>query len=67
MPIKRIVEYGTQGKICCGDVLEMMEKIPSASIHLAITSPPYNVGKHYDKHNDRMTYKNYLKSPIRLS
>lgn len=29
-------------------------------MHLAITSPPYNVGLEYDGHNDRMSYDEYL-------
>ena len=48
-------------KIITGDVLESLKKIPSNSIHLAITSPPYNVGKDYDNHHDEMDYKEYLK------
>ena len=48
-------------KIHHGDVLNIMKKIPSNSIHLAITSPPYNVGKEYDNHNDNMNYEEYLK------
>lgn len=47
-------------KIICGDVLEVMKKMPDNSINLAITSPPYNVGKQYDNHFDKMEYKNYL-------
>ncbi|MCJ7646363.1 site-specific DNA-methyltransferase [bacterium] len=47
-------------QIICGDVLEVMKKIPDNSIHLAVTSPPYNVGKNYDNHNDKMDYKEYL-------
>ncbi len=47
-------------KIICGDVLEEMAKIPTNSIHLAITSPPYNVGKAYDNHLDKMNHKEYL-------
>ena len=47
-------------RIICGDVLEEMRQIPSNSIHLAITSPPYNVGKDYDNHNDKMSYHDYL-------
>lgn len=46
--------------IKCGDVLEVLKKLESDSIHLAITSPPYNVGKNYDTHNDKMDYKEYL-------
>ena len=29
-------------------------------MHLAITSPPYNVGLQYDSHNDKMPYEEYL-------
>lgn len=47
-------------RIISGDVLETMDKIPTDSIHLAITSPPYNVGKDYDNHNDKMDYQEYL-------
>jgi site-specific DNA-methyltransferase (adenine-specific) len=44
----------------CGDVLDMMKKIPDSSIHFAVTSPPYNVGKDYDNHNDKMNHQDYL-------
>ena len=47
-------------KVINGDVLEVMKKLPNNSIHLAITSPPYNVGKDYDSHNDQMNYDKYL-------
>ncbi|MBI2146989.1 site-specific DNA-methyltransferase [Candidatus Woesearchaeota archaeon] len=47
-------------KIINGDVLEVMKKLPDSSIHLAVTSPPYNVGKDYDFHNDQMGYDDYL-------
>ncbi len=43
-----------------GDVLEVMTRAPSDSVHLAITSPPYNVGKAYDAHDDEMDYQDYL-------
>lgn len=47
-------------RIICGDVLETLKKIPDDSIHFAVTSPPYNVGKDYDNHNDKMNYDDYL-------
>lgn len=47
-------------QIITGDVLEIMSQIPENSIHLAITSPPYNVGKNYDNHNDGMSHHEYL-------
>ncbi|MGQ9616940.1 MAG: DNA-methyltransferase, partial [Spirochaetota bacterium] len=48
-------------RIICGDVIEVMKEIPDNTIHLAITSPPYNVGIEYDNHHDRMSYDEYLK------
>ena len=30
-------------KIICGDVLDVMKKIPEGSVDLVITSPPYNI------------------------
>lgn len=47
-------------RIICGDVLKIMQTIPDNSVHLAITSPPYNVGKDYDSHFDKMNYNDYL-------
>ncbi len=56
--MKTIKEF--ENKIIQGDVLKVMRQIPDNSIHLAITSPPYNVGKEYDNHNDKMDYQEYL-------
>ena len=32
-----------------GDCMALLADIPSASVDLVITSPPYNVGKQYEK------------------
>lgn len=37
-----------------------MNDIPDKSVHLAITSPPYNVGAKYDNHDDKLAYDDYL-------
>jgi len=47
-PIKKVtftLEYPNDfiNRIVCGDTLEMMKKIPTGSIALIITSPPYNL------------------------
>jgi DNA modification methylase len=47
-------------QIICGDCRNVSRKLPADSVHLAITSPPYNVGLDYDGHNDRMSYDEYL-------
>ncbi len=36
---------------------EKMAELPDRSVHLMVTSPPYNVGKDYD---DDLTHKQYM-------
>jgi len=40
---------------------EYMDELPDNSIHLMITSPPYNVGKEYDKDLSLSEYRDILK------
>ena len=42
-----------------GDCSELLQSIPSDSVDLVITSPPYNIGKTYEK---KTTLPSYLKS-----
>jgi len=46
-------------KIICGDVLDIIRDIPSNTIDLSVSSPPYNVGIKYDEHDDEMDWKKY--------
>ncbi|HIE41480.1 MAG TPA: site-specific DNA-methyltransferase [Candidatus Aenigmarchaeota archaeon] len=39
---------------------ERMEELPDNSIHLIVTSPPYNVGKEYDENLSLQEYRNFL-------
>ena len=48
-------------QIICGDSHAILQAMPAESVHLAITSPPYNVGLEYDSHNDKMPYAEYLR------
>lgn len=41
-----------------GDAKTFLAKLPSASIHLVVTSPPYNIGKPYEK---RASIADYLR------
>jgi site-specific DNA-methyltransferase (adenine-specific) len=41
---------------------EKMEELPDNSIHLMITSPPYNVGKEYDRDFTLKEYLSFLKT-----
>ncbi len=40
-----------------GDCLEFLKQIPDNSIQLIVTSPPYNIGKEYEK---KLKLENYL-------
>jgi len=41
---------------------ERMEELPDNSIHLVVTSPPYNVGKEYDKNLTLSEYREFLRN-----
>ncbi|MGA7923056.1 MAG: DNA methyltransferase, partial [Thermoplasmata archaeon] len=45
--------------VMCGDVLDEMRKIPSGSVQMAITSPPYNVQAGYKDYADDREYRDY--------
>lgn len=47
------------GQIICGDNLEVMKGMPSNSIDLVVTSPPYNVGIEYDVWKDNLILEEY--------
>ena len=40
---------------------ELMDDLPDRSIHLMVTSPPYNVGKEYDEDLTLDQYRAFLK------
>jgi DNA modification methylase len=50
----------TKNQLLCGDCREVLRTLPAESVHLAITSPPYNVGLDYDGHGDALAYDEYL-------
>jgi DNA modification methylase len=63
LPEDKNIEYlenpiapGKLDKIFCSSS-ENMSELPDDSIHLMVTSPPYNVGKEYD---EDLTLKDYL-------
>ena len=44
---------------------ERMEELPDCSIHLMVTSPPYNVGKEYDKNLTLEEYTQLIKNVMK--
>ncbi len=63
-------------KILKGDTLEVLEKIESNSVHIGVTSPPYNKQENkkgwlvknvkYDKASDKHIEKNYQEEQIKV-
>lgn len=44
---------------------EKMEELPDCSVHLMVTSPPYNVGKEYDENMSLNEYLNMLRNVMK--
>jgi len=55
------ISYEFIDKIFC-KTSEKMDELPDNSIHLMITSPPYNVGKEYDENLTINEYRAFLKN-----
>ena len=47
-------------KLICGDAIEQMKKIETASIDLIVTDPPYNLSKDYGYTKDNLEFNEYL-------
>ncbi len=45
---KRSIDLATT-QIVQGDALELLDRLPDESVSLALTSPPYNIGKSYER------------------
>lgn len=46
----------SQAKMACQDNLDFMRALPSNSVKLIVTSPPYNIGKAYEKKDSLENY-----------
>jgi len=53
-------EFKGLNNIVCGDVLDALARIPRRSVHLIVTSPPYNLDKDYERHTDDLEDSDYL-------
>lgn len=67
LPKEEIIKYSENpissdllDKIFC-KTSERMEELPDDSVHLMVTSPPYNVGKEYDENLSLNEYREFLK------
>lgn len=57
-PRRPFLEEG--GLTIINDDVLRTRAVAEGSVHLAVTSPPYNVGIEYGRHDDRATYGQYL-------
>lgn len=58
--VENSVPYEFLNAIFCKSS-ESMSELPDSSVHLMVTSPPYNVGKEYDKDLSLNEYRAFLK------
>lgn len=57
---------GQRWQIFKGDSKDLLQRVEPGSVRLVFTSPPYNVGKEYEKRTDLHTYSSSMLSIIRL-
>lgn len=56
--VKDVFDARCKAVVYLGDCLDLLQQIPSSSVQLVITSPPYNLGKEYEK---RTKIEEYLR------
>ena len=61
---KRMEFPSINASILHGDALDELKKIPSSSVQLVITSPPYNIGKEYEVKREYSAYLEDMKPII---
>jgi DNA modification methylase len=50
-----------KGFLIHGDCVKAMKRIPSGSVDLVFTDPPYNIAYEYDVYSDNRTHNSYVK------
>lgn len=59
--VENPIPLGNLNRVFCADSTDM-HQLPNDSVHLMVTSPPYNVGKNYDKDLTLDEYRLMLKA-----
>ncbi len=66
---KDLVENPVPGefldRVVLGDAREVLRRLPDNSVHLMVTSPPYNVGKEYDEDLTLGEYLGFIEEVMR--
>lgn len=56
--IEENFKHGAEIILHCGDSLKFLQTVPSETVQLVITSPPYNIGKEYETKTSIESYLN---------
>ena len=59
------VPPGYLDRVVVGDAREVLRGLPDNSVHLMVTSPPYNVGKEYDEDLTLGEYLDFIEEVMR--
>jgi site-specific DNA-methyltransferase (adenine-specific) len=54
-------------RLYCGDCLDILARLDPASVDIAVTSPPYNLGVAYNRYGDRRGEGEYLDWMVRVA
>jgi adenine-specific DNA-methyltransferase len=57
-------DAGADIVLYCGNCMDLLSSLPSDSVKLVVTSPPYNIGKSYEKRTSIETYLSWQKTVI---
>ena len=63
--ISEIFGLDADSVLFCGHCLDLLKQIPDRSIQLVVTSPPYNIGKEYEKKRQLQDYIQFQEQVIR--
>jgi len=62
-----VPEQAGPHELYCGDCLEVLPTLAAASVDVAVTSPPYNLGIAYNMYDDRRGEGEYLDWMVRVA
>jgi len=62
--VKNVFDQKADVVLYCGDCMDLLSTMPSGSVRLVVTSPPYNIGKSYEKRTNIETYLSWQKKVI---
>ena len=60
-PYRIVRRHGVTLQFFLGDCLEVLPRLPRQSVHVAVTSPPYNLGIAYRSYEDTLPREDYLR------